>query len=63
MDQTIKEYRKILKDNGIKGKDVSEALGMKYRSYVGATRVGQPNPATWIKVFLYAFKLCQKLNQ
>ncbi len=60
MDQTIKEYRKLLKDNGIKGKEVSEALGMKYRSYVGATRIGQPSPAIWIKVFLYAFKLGQK---
>lgn len=52
------EYKKILKDNGLTGKDMAELLGLEYGGYRSiisrGTDKGSPK---WIKAFMLGYKI------
>lgn len=52
------DYKKILKENGLSGKDIAYALGMTYGSYRNAISRGAKSGAPrWIKAFVMGFTL------
>ena len=53
----LDELKKILKDEGVNGRDLSDLLGINYGSYRTSTRTGNKNPPRWVRVFVVAYNL------
>lgn len=53
----MKEFKEILRKEGITGKGFSKEIEISYSGYRSAVSRGIP---TWVKAFLYGYKIRNK---
>lgn len=53
----LEEYKRILKELGVTGKDISKLLGIRYDSYRSVTRKGAKVTPYFVKGFVICYKL------
>jgi len=53
----LKEFKEILRQQGITAKKFSEEIGISYSGYRSSVSRGVP---TWVKAFLYGYKIKNK---
>lgn len=51
------EYKQILKDEEVTGKDVASWLGVSYSSYRGSTMKSLKKYPKWVRAFVIGYKL------
>lgn len=53
----IKELKAILRDEGLKGKDLAELLNTEYSTYRSMTRKNREGYPKWVRAFVIGYKL------
>lgn len=53
----LEKYKKILKEEGVSGKDMAKLFGMEYSSYRYSTRSGAKVVPKWVRSFVTGYEL------
>lgn len=58
----IEKFKEILKQEGVKGKDVAEMMQFTYDSYRSLTRKNTPNIPKWVRSAIIFYELGRLSN-
>ena len=58
----LKEYKKILEENNLTGKEMSNLLGLTHKSYRTLIASSVKVVPKWVKSFLIGYKLGKNCN-
>jgi len=56
----LEEYKIILRENNLEGKDVYPNIELSHSAYRNATMKSKVNPPRWVKAFVVAYNLGKK---
>ena len=56
----LKKFKKILKEEGIKGKEIAKIVGITYGSYRVATMSSSMITPKWVTSFVAAYEISNK---